>query len=812
MANWDNLKSAVSAIIRENGNQEITGTILQQTLLSIITNVGANATFAGIATPTTNPGTPDGPVFWLASGPGIFSNFSNAILEEGHLYVLQYINNSWASLLLYSYKEYIDEKEREYIEEGGTEVFSNVQFTEEGLLNLDGTFDKNFNNWFHTDFIDLKMVSRIKGWRLMSNGGIGLAAALYDIDKSFINGFSGVNDIDILVNNYQNARYIVLQSYPSTHGDWNDVGYSLYVNSGRLVNAEKNILTLTDKTELMQDEIASMQDEIASMIGFKDKDITEEANWIDGYYFAQSDPLSPTPDIRYNEYIDWSSGRCTEIDVTNYTSLKYINALSTNYYVHVGYLIGDGHLLLTINGSWEGAGGHTDNTGEIDLSQYKDYAKLIFRVNACRPTDRWPSLPTTKILVSKSGIHEYIDKKPKKIVLNGDSLCNQLGLQLMNIAHSQGYDLLNRTRGGENIIGNLTRTGGMLARVNQEFTMPASGSVTVSLCSAWMYEDGSYAKTPYNWTPTQGESFWIKGVKGNLHKLKMVAIIAYDSSKNILRTYKDGGNYTMPLGTAYIRININAENTSGEPHVSINDIPLNVTTLCNISGYIDEDNTEVTNTSFKHSDYVSVSSTNLYFDGCASPDSYVFERNESGEPFKVGVGTECYDNRLVTDKDYPHIWFSGQNMGYQSPNEYAEMTDTACKAFNANNLIVTTHTTICDSNIVKTARKYFGDRYLNIRDYLTGNAVFDAMRYGLISGTHTANEWETLFLDSFGIHQNDVCAYIEALQMWNRMVALGMVEGSIIDGPEYFVTNAESKIYLWYDTPEDGYGPNFPNL
>ena len=77
MANWDILKSAIAFAIRTNGNQEITGQLLQNILNSIVSIVGENATFAGIAAPTTNPGVPDGPVFYISSTPGIYSNFGN---------------------------------------------------------------------------------------------------------------------------------------------------------------------------------------------------------------------------------------------------------------------------------------------------------------------------------------------------------------------------------------------------------------------------------------------------------------------------------------------------------------------------------------------------------------------------------------------------------------------------------------------------------------------------------------------------------------------------------------------------------------
>jgi hypothetical protein len=82
MGNYEQLKQAVANVVKSNGNQEITGDILQNTLLTIISTVGSGATFAGIATPTTNPGTPDQNVFYIASDDGIYSNFGNVVLEN----------------------------------------------------------------------------------------------------------------------------------------------------------------------------------------------------------------------------------------------------------------------------------------------------------------------------------------------------------------------------------------------------------------------------------------------------------------------------------------------------------------------------------------------------------------------------------------------------------------------------------------------------------------------------------------------------------------------------------------------------------
>lgn len=95
MGNYKELKAAVSSVIKTNGNQEITGAIMQNALLSIISTVGGNATFAGIATPDTNPGTPDQNVFYLAAQPGIYSNFGGAELTD-QILVFSNKNGNWA--------------------------------------------------------------------------------------------------------------------------------------------------------------------------------------------------------------------------------------------------------------------------------------------------------------------------------------------------------------------------------------------------------------------------------------------------------------------------------------------------------------------------------------------------------------------------------------------------------------------------------------------------------------------------------------------------------------------------------------------
>lgn len=93
MANYATLISAIQSVITANGNNEITGPILQQTLVSIINSLGSGYQFIGIATPQTTPGTPDQKVFYIGSA-GTYPNFGPAVIPDGNLAVFYY-DSSW---------------------------------------------------------------------------------------------------------------------------------------------------------------------------------------------------------------------------------------------------------------------------------------------------------------------------------------------------------------------------------------------------------------------------------------------------------------------------------------------------------------------------------------------------------------------------------------------------------------------------------------------------------------------------------------------------------------------------------------------
>ena len=94
MSNYNSLKATIDANIKQNGNQEITGQILNSVLNAMVTTLGTGYQFAGVATIATNPGTPDAKVFYIANGKGTYEKFGGLEVTEDDVVVF-YWDTAW---------------------------------------------------------------------------------------------------------------------------------------------------------------------------------------------------------------------------------------------------------------------------------------------------------------------------------------------------------------------------------------------------------------------------------------------------------------------------------------------------------------------------------------------------------------------------------------------------------------------------------------------------------------------------------------------------------------------------------------------
>lgn len=101
MAAYDTLRAAIDSYIKANGNKEITGTVLNDILNAMVSALGADTRFAGVAVPSTNPGNPEGNVVYFASQAGTYSNFGGIVLPLG-IHILVWNGTAWTSQTWFS--------------------------------------------------------------------------------------------------------------------------------------------------------------------------------------------------------------------------------------------------------------------------------------------------------------------------------------------------------------------------------------------------------------------------------------------------------------------------------------------------------------------------------------------------------------------------------------------------------------------------------------------------------------------------------------------------------------------------------------
>ena len=227
MGNYEQLKAAIAAVIKANGRQEITGDVLQSALLSMVSNIGSNATFAGFAKPDTIPGTPDQNIFYIAYENGTYSNFSGIILQNEIVFFVNK-NGIWK-------KEETGIASAEKMEELDILINTILNTIKNGIVS-DVTIDDNGagytvagstagNGWVKSDFLPInygdKIEYKLDGWQNFC------ILALFDSEKRRIlenqivgatGVYSGYGNFKegIYVNTNKNVKFAIVQTRRET--------------------------------------------------------------------------------------------------------------------------------------------------------------------------------------------------------------------------------------------------------------------------------------------------------------------------------------------------------------------------------------------------------------------------------------------------------------------------------------------------------------------------------------------------------------------------------------------------------------------
>lgn len=173
MANYSTLKETINNVIKANGNKEITGTNLNQVLIAMVNSLGGGYQFAGVAIPSTNPGSPDQNVFYIATEAGVYSSFNSITLLSGFS-ILKW-NGSWSKNQILIF----DDKPKS---SSVNPVKSSALFNSFSQLTEQPIYDKNGN------VIDKDNITSDNGCYIIFNGNIGINAPCAISDYILIKG------------------------------------------------------------------------------------------------------------------------------------------------------------------------------------------------------------------------------------------------------------------------------------------------------------------------------------------------------------------------------------------------------------------------------------------------------------------------------------------------------------------------------------------------------------------------------------------------------------------------------------------------
>lgn len=96
MSKYATLIAQIAANIRRNGAQAITGDLLQEQLLAMITSLGEYYQFGGLASPSAEFTPGDEPVVFVAATPGTYTNFGGLVVADGEVALLVWSGSAWS--------------------------------------------------------------------------------------------------------------------------------------------------------------------------------------------------------------------------------------------------------------------------------------------------------------------------------------------------------------------------------------------------------------------------------------------------------------------------------------------------------------------------------------------------------------------------------------------------------------------------------------------------------------------------------------------------------------------------------------------
>lgn len=215
MANYADLKQAVTGVIKTNGNQEITGQLMQNTLLSIINEFATGRIYYGVIGKDDNPGTIDANVWFFAGEKGFYTNLGGIEIPDENLYIIYNTASGWVAQFIPALEEL-----QKSLYTVGDNLLNKDETLDGYVVNTTNGYVRLLVNWWVSPFIEIEPNTEywgdIRDW------------AFFDAQRKYISG-SAVHVSHLTTP--ANAKYIRYSGYTPQ----NPINTAVFVKGGSAI-------------------------------------------------------------------------------------------------------------------------------------------------------------------------------------------------------------------------------------------------------------------------------------------------------------------------------------------------------------------------------------------------------------------------------------------------------------------------------------------------------------------------------------------------------------------------------------------------
>lgn len=326
MADFNALEALINAHIKKNGVQAITGNILNGILRGMVSALGKGYTIAGVAVPSSDPGTMTGPLAYLAYTAGTYTHFGGLEVEQGEVAMLIYNEAVWHKEVLFSLA-------------ASATIDGNVGTPEVGVSFVDGLLTFDFRNMKGNpgDAAGFGTINATVDGNV-GTPGVSVQSSGPDTAKNItfqftnLKGETGVTSVVATVDNTVGTPTCTVSlvgqqltlAFSGLKGAQGDTGSSVDYPFTIVNN-----LTTNDATQALS---AAMGVQLESEVSQLEAEVNGNptSNYTDGGYINNGGSVTASDTYAYSEYIPVSAGANLTINYGTIDGTLYVVVYNTN--------------------------------------------------------------------------------------------------------------------------------------------------------------------------------------------------------------------------------------------------------------------------------------------------------------------------------------------------------------------------------------------------------------------------------------------------------------------------------------------------